>query len=49
MAMHAEDETFDVVIDKGTLDSILCGLEGSHDAKKALNEVERWVELESPA
>lgn len=36
-----EDGSFDAVIDKGTLDSLLCGQNSKTNAAKMLNEVER--------
>jgi hypothetical protein len=39
--MDAKDETFDAVIDKGMLDSIVCSYQPMHDMRKALNEIER--------
>jgi len=35
------DDTFDVVIDKGTVDSILCGEGSTGNVAKLLNEVQR--------
>lgn len=40
-AMEFEDCTFDVVIDKATLDSVLCSMQPMFDMRKMLNEVER--------
>ena len=41
MKEHFEDATFDVVIDKGTLDSILCGDSSGPNSIKALHEIYR--------
>lgn len=38
-ALDFADGMFDVVIDKGTLDSILCGEGSSQNAQKMLSEV----------
>jgi len=35
------DEQFQIVVDKGTLDSILCGEGSTHNAQKALSEISR--------
>jgi len=40
-AMKYENSTFDILIDKGTLDSILCGDSGSSDAENMLRECSR--------
>jgi len=40
-AMDFKDGTFDCVIDKGTLDSILCGESSVANAKKTLSEIYR--------
>jgi len=39
--MEFPDGIFNVVIDKGTLDSILCGEGSTHNAQKTLSEVSR--------
>lgn len=39
--MTYEDESFDVVLDKGTLDAIICGDESSSNPDQALLEVNR--------
>ena len=36
-----EDKTFDVVIDKGTLDSVLCGDGSAPNAEQMLSEISR--------
>jgi ubiquinone/menaquinone biosynthesis C-methylase UbiE len=36
-----EDETFDIVVDKGTLDSVLCGAYSSQNCRKMFREVSR--------
>lgn len=36
-----EDDSFDVVVDKGCLDSILCGEDGAFGAKKLFQEINR--------
>ena len=41
MKEHFEDGSFDVVIDKGTLDSLLCGDSSGPNSIKALNEIYR--------
>ena len=41
MDMKFEDETFDIVIDKSTLDAILCGNESFLNAAKMIMEVQR--------
>ena len=41
MKMTFENETFDVVFDKGTLDAILCGVNSFENAAKMVNEVFR--------
>lgn len=41
IAMDFPDESFDAVLDKATIDSILCGMQPRPELKKALNEVER--------
>jgi len=40
-ALDFEDHKFDVVIDKATIDSILCGEGSTHNATKMLSEVSR--------
>lgn len=40
--MDIPDETFDVVLDKAMLDSLLCGSQPVHDMRRALNEIERY-------
>uniref|UniRef100_A0A7S1B136 Methyltransferase type 11 domain-containing protein n=1 Tax=Noctiluca scintillans TaxID=2966 RepID=A0A7S1B136_NOCSC len=40
-AMDLPDGRFDVVIDKATLDSVLCGEGSTHNAQKMLTEVSR--------
>lgn len=35
------DETFDCVIDKGLLDSVLCGAYSKQNSKKMLKEISR--------
>ncbi|KAF4696120.1 hypothetical protein FOZ60_002350 [Perkinsus olseni] len=40
-ALEFSDGMFDVVIDKGTLDSILCGEGSSQNAQKMLSEISR--------
>ena len=39
--MTYDDESFDVVLDKGTLDAIICGDESSSNPEQALLEVNR--------
>ena len=39
--MTYEDESFDVILDKGTLDAIICGDESSSNPEQALLEVNR--------
>ena len=39
--MSLQDSSFDVVVDKGTLDSILCGEASTLNVQKALNEIAR--------
>jgi ubiquinone/menaquinone biosynthesis C-methylase UbiE len=39
-----QNSTFDIVIDKGTLDSILCGDDSSENAHKALQEIHRVLQ-----
>mmetsp|Transcript_121930 Transcript_121930/g.352132 ORF Transcript_121930/g.352132 Transcript_121930/m.352132 type:complete len:210 (+) Transcript_121930:41-670(+) len=41
---EAADGTFNVVIDKATLDSILCGEGSTHNAQKMLSEVSRVLQ-----
>lgn len=41
MDMSFEDETFDIVIDKSTLDAILCGNDSFLNAAKMIMEVQR--------
>ena len=40
-SLQFEDNTFDVVIDKGTFDSVLCGDGSAPNAEQMLNEVHR--------
>jgi len=40
-AMDLQDGTFDICIDKATLDSILCGEGSTHNAQKMLSEISR--------
>lgn len=40
-ALDFEPGQFDCIIDKGTLDSILCGESSTSNAQKALNEIHR--------
>ena len=39
--MTYDDESFDVILDKGTLDAIICGDESSSNPEQALLEVNR--------
>ena len=39
--MTYDDESFDVILDKGTLDAIICGDESSSNPGQALLEVNR--------
>jgi hypothetical protein len=39
--MKYKDETFDVIIDKGTLDAILCGSDSAKNAGQMLSESQR--------
>mmetsp|Transcript_10806 Transcript_10806/g.14024 ORF Transcript_10806/g.14024 Transcript_10806/m.14024 type:complete len:265 (-) Transcript_10806:579-1373(-) len=39
--LRFDDHTFDVVIDKGCLDSVLCGDKGRFQAQKMLQEIDR--------
>lgn len=41
--MPYQDESFDIVIDKGTLDAIVCGENAPDNAHKALMEVRRFM------
>nr|XP_043637179.1 eEF1A lysine and N-terminal methyltransferase [Erigeron canadensis] len=41
-----ENNSFDAVIDKGTLDSLLCGLNSKQNAAKMLEEVDRVLKKE---
>lgn len=41
LIMDIPDETYDVVLDKALLDSLLCGSQPVHDMRRALNEIER--------
>merc|ERR1712093_206756 len=43
-AMELADGTFNVVIDKANLDSILCGEGSTHNAQKMLQEVSRVLQ-----
>ena len=43
--MTYPDESFDVAIDKSTLDAILCGLNGFVNAVKLLKEAQRVLEV----
>ena len=40
-ALEFPDESFDVVLDKGTLDSVLCGEGSTSNAGKTLSEITR--------
>ena len=39
--MSYQDESFDAVIDKGTLDAVICGDENVCDPDKVISEVDR--------
>lgn len=39
--MKYKDETFDVILDKGTLDAILCGSDSAKNAGQMLAESQR--------
>jgi ubiquinone/menaquinone biosynthesis C-methylase UbiE len=39
--MEFEDSTFDIVFDKGLLDSVLCGTYSTQNCKKMFKEVSR--------
>lgn len=43
-AMELPNENFNVVIDKATLDSVLCGEGSTHNAQKMLQEVSRVLQ-----
>lgn len=43
MSLEFPDETFDTVLDKGTLDSILCGEGSTANVKKMCEEVSRCL------
>merc|ERR1712039_579791 len=43
-AMELPDQDFNVVLDKATLDSILCGEGSTHNAQKMLQEVSRVLQ-----
>mmetsp|Transcript_113955 Transcript_113955/g.317341 ORF Transcript_113955/g.317341 Transcript_113955/m.317341 type:complete len:212 (-) Transcript_113955:245-880(-) len=43
-AMELPDQNFNVVIDKATLDSILCGEGSTHNAQKMLQEISRVLQ-----
>ena len=40
-AMEFEDGAFDVVLDKGTLDAILCGESSTSNSSKMISEIHR--------
>merc|ERR1711923_546809 len=40
-SLEFEDQHFNIVIDKATLDSILCGEGSTHNATKMLSEISR--------
>merc|ERR1719376_313584 len=42
--MELPDRKFNVVVDKGTLDSLLCGERSTHNAQKALMEISRVLQ-----
>merc|ERR1711957_210055 len=44
MGMELPEANFNVVIDKATLDSILCGEGSTHNAQKMLQEVSRVLQ-----
>merc|ERR1712048_1044219 len=43
-AMEAADGSYNVVIDKATIDSILCGEGSTHNAQKMLQEISRVLQ-----
>merc|ERR1719240_1074659 len=43
-AMELPDGNFNVVVDKATLDSVLCGEGSTHNAQKMLQEVSRVLQ-----
>lgn len=40
-AMEFEDGSFDVVLDKGTIDSLLCGESSTSNSSKMISEIHR--------
>jgi len=43
-SMDSPDASFNVVVDKGTLDSVLCGESSTGNVQKALNEITRVLD-----